>query len=243
MIALFTDFGLSGPYTGQVKAVLLREAPGVDIIDLFADVPACDPQASAYLLAAYCGEFAPGTVFLCVVDPGVGGARAPCVVRAEGCWFVGPDNGLFEIIIRRAPADVHCWRIDWTPPRLSATFHGRDVFAPIAARLARRESVPGRPIATDILRRPQWPDDLACTVYVDRYGNVLTGLRADGLPDSATVIVNATRLRCARTFSEVPKGEAFWYENANGLVEIAVNMDRAADCLNISAGMPVFIES
>jgi S-adenosyl-L-methionine hydrolase (adenosine-forming) len=242
VIALFTDFGLNGPYTGQVKAVLLSEAPGVDVIDLFADAPAYDPQASAYLLAAYVGEFAPGTVFLCVVDPGVGGARAPCVVHADGWWFVGPGGGLFEIIIRRARADVHCWRIEWIPRRLSATFHGRDLFAPVAARLARGESPPGKPMAADVLRHPEWPDDLARTIYVDGYGNVMTGLRAAGLPAFATVVVNGTRLQRARTFSDVPKGEAFWYENANGLLEIAVNMDRAADCLNIRVGMPVFIE-
>ena len=119
----------------------------MDIIDLFADAPAYDPQASAYLLAAYIGEFAPGTVFLCVVDPGVGSDRAPCVVHADGKWFVGPDNGLFELVVRRARDQVRCWRIDWVPSRLSATFHGRDLFAPVAAQLARGEIPAGEPVA------------------------------------------------------------------------------------------------
>jgi S-adenosyl-L-methionine hydrolase (adenosine-forming) len=242
LIALFTDFGLNGPYTGQVKAVLLSETPGVDIIDLFADAPAYDAQASAYLLAAYAAELPTGTVFLCVVDPGVGSDRAALAVHSGGCWFVGPDNGLFEIVIRRASAVVRCWQIDWIPRRLSATFHGRDVFAPIAGRLARGETSPGKPVAADLPRRPEWPDDLARTVYVDRYGNVMTGMRAASLPTSATIVVNGARLLHARTFSEVPKGRPFWYENANGLLEIAMNMERAADCLDIRVGMPVAIE-
>lgn len=242
MIALFTDFGLNGPYTGQVKAVLLSETRGVDVIDLFADAPAYDPQASAYLLAAYAAELPSGTVFLCVVDPGVGSDRAACAVHCSGRWFVGPDNGLFEIVIRRAQALARCWRIDWTPLRLSATFHGRDLFAPIAAWLARGETPPGRPVDADLLRRPEWPDDLQRTIYVDGYGNVMTGIRAGGLPASATVVVNDARLRRARTFSDVPEGQPFWYENANGLLEIAMNMERVADCLGIRVGMPVSVE-
>ena len=242
MIALFTDFGVNGPYNAQMKAVLLNKAPGVDVIDLFADAPAFDPQAAAYLLAAYVGEFAPGTIFLCVVDPGVGSDRAPCVVQANRHWFVGPDNGLFEIIIRRAPADVLCWRIDWIPPRLSASFHGRDLFAPIAAALARGEPLPIKSMAIGAVRRPEWPDDLPRTIYVDGYGNVMTGLRAAGIPTSATVVINGIALRHARTFSEVPKGNAFWYENSNGLLEIAANMESAADRSNLRVGMSVHVE-
>ena len=109
MIVLVTDFGLSGPYTGQVKAVLWREAPTCPVIDLFADAPMWDPQAAAYLLAAYVQMFPKDTVFLCVIDPGVGGERLPVVVRADGRWFVGPDNGLFELVMRRAPSGtVEC---------------------------------------------------------------------------------------------------------------------------------------
>jgi Uncharacterized conserved protein len=90
MIVLFTDFGLHGPYTGQMKAVLHQMAPGLPAIDLFADAPAGNPKASAYLLAVYAGWFPAGTVFLCVVDPGVGGARPAIVVEADGRWYVGP---------------------------------------------------------------------------------------------------------------------------------------------------------
>jgi S-adenosyl-l-methionine hydroxide adenosyltransferase len=97
MIALFTDFGLHGPYTGQMKAVLHQMAPGIAAIDLFADAPVGNPKASAYLLAVYAGWFPAGTVFLCVVDPGVGGARPAIILEADGRWYVGPGNGLFEL--------------------------------------------------------------------------------------------------------------------------------------------------
>ena len=128
MIVLFTDFGLSGPYTGQVKSVLYRAAPGVPVVDLFADAPAFRPRAAAYLLAAYVDEFPPGTVFLCVVDPGVGTEqRQPVVVEAGRRWFVGPDNGLFNVVVKRAGSATR-WPVAWRPRRLSNTFHGRDLF-------------------------------------------------------------------------------------------------------------------
>jgi S-adenosylmethionine hydrolase len=89
VIVLFTDFGLQGPYTGQMKAVLWRMAPGIPAVDLFADAPVGNPKASAYLLAAYAEWFAAGTVFLAVVDPGVGGTRPPIILEADGRWYVG----------------------------------------------------------------------------------------------------------------------------------------------------------
>ena len=109
MIALFTDFGLAGPYTGQVKAVLAQQAPGVPVVDLFADLPAGKPKPAAYLLTAYGSWFPSGTVLLAVVDPGVGGERRAVVVEADGRFYVGPDNGLFELVLRRAGSARFCW--------------------------------------------------------------------------------------------------------------------------------------
>jgi Uncharacterized conserved protein len=240
MICLVTDFGLAGPYVGQMKVVLSREAPDIGVIDLLADAPAFDPRASAYLLAAYVDVFPAGSIFLCVVDPGVGSRRLPCVVRADRRWFVGPDNGLFELIMRRART-TRAWRIDWQPHRLSSTFHGRDLFAPVAARLARGAPPPGCPIDVDDLRHPNWPDDLAQVVYIDGYGNAITGLRAAALPADAGVTLRGTRLGRARTYSDLPEGAAFCYENANGLLEIAVNRGRAADVLGVRVGTPVTV--
>ena len=182
MIVLFTDFGLAGPYTGQVLAVLQREAPGVPVISLFADAPAGAPKPSSYLLAAYAAWFPAGTVLLCVVDPGVGGERRALILEADGQFYVGPDNGLFEIVLRRAAPAAQCREITWRPRLLSASFHGRDLFAPVAARLARGEppSVMARSAAPK--RFADWPDDLAEIVYIDHYGNAMTGMRGEAVP-------------------------------------------------------------
>jgi S-adenosyl-L-methionine hydrolase (adenosine-forming) len=241
MIVLFTDFGLTGPYTGQMKAVLHREAPGTEIVDLFADAPAGDPRAGAYLLAAYAAWFPPGTIFLSIVDPGVGGSRAPLMIEADRRWFVGPENGLFEVVLRRAQ-NTRYYEITWLPPKLSASFHGRDLFAPVAAMLARGERPPLR--ARGAIRESSWPDDLAEIVYIDHYGNAMTGLRGSAIPESATLILgDKARVIHAATFSAVPLGQAFWYENSNGLVEIAVNRGRAADQLGLAIGSALTIET
>jgi S-adenosylmethionine hydrolase len=241
MIVLFTDFGLSGPYTGQMKAVLYREAPGIPVIDLFADAPAANPTASAYLLAAYAEWFPADTVFLCVVDPGVGGKRPPVIIEADGRRYVGPGNGLFELVQRRA-GKTRSWEIDWRPEQLSASFHGRDLFAPVAARLSRGEPVPGQ-LRHDFTRRPDWPDDLSQIVYLDHYGNAMTGFRASMLPPDAKLAVAGRMLERARTFSDRMPGSVFWYENANGLAEIAVNRGRADRELGLAVGSPVEISS
>ncbi|MFQ5488993.1 MAG: S-adenosyl-l-methionine hydroxide adenosyltransferase family protein [Gammaproteobacteria bacterium] len=238
MIVLFTDFGLEGPYVGQMKAILYREAPGIPVIDLFSDAPVHDPRASAYLLAAYAGEFPPGTVFLCVVDPGVGGARLPVALQADGLCYVGPGNGLFNIVARRSSA-LCCWNITWRPERLSATFHGRDLFAPLAALLARGEAPPGELLDPAVCLDDSWPDDYGSIVYIDRFGNAMTGVRAASLARDAILDVKGQRIGYARTYAEAHPGQAFWYENANGLVEIAVSGGRAADLLGLRPGDPV----
>ena len=240
MIVLFSDFGLEGPYTGQVKTVLYRIASAVPVIDLFADAPAGKPKPAAYLLAAYAVWFPPGTVILAVVDPGVGGTRGAVIVEADGRWYVGPDNGLFELVQRRALA-VRSWDILWRPGAMSASFHGRDLFAPIAGQLA-RGIFPSEPQRSgEIGRCADWPDDLAEIVYIDRYGNAMTGLRAAVLADTTCLRVSGRVLPRARTFSDVPAGTAFWYENSNGLAEIAVNAGRADAVLDLALGSPVII--
>jgi S-adenosylmethionine hydrolase len=240
MIVLFTDFGLHGPYTGQMKAVLHRMAPDVPVVDLFADAPLGDPRASAYLLAAYAAWFAERTVFLCVVDPGVGGERPAIILEADGRWYVGPGNGLFELVQRRA-AKSRCFDIAFAPERLSASFHGRDLFAPVAAMLARGDEPPGRRRNDDADRRPDWPDDLAEVVYVDHFGNALTGLRAAVLSSETKLAVAGRVLERATTFGDRPPGTAFWYENSNGLAEIAVNQGRADHALGLAVGSAVAI--
>ena len=242
MIVLFTDFGLHGPYTGQMKAVLHERAPGIPVVNLFADAPAGNPKASAYLLAGYAEWFSETTIFLCVVDPGVGGTRPPLVVEAGGRWFVGPGNGLFELIRRRSDR-APTWDIQWRPERLSASFHGRDLFAPVAAMLALGEPPPGRPRRDHADRRRDWPDDLPEIVYVDQFGNAMTGLRASMLSPDARIAAAGRVLERATTFGDRPPGAAFWYANSNGLVEIAVNQGRADRELGLAVGTPVAIET
>jgi S-adenosylmethionine hydrolase len=235
MIVLFTDFGLAGPYTGQVNWVLQENAPGVPLIQLFADAPAGQPKPAAYLLAAYAASFPEGTVLLCVVDPGVGSARRGLIVEAAGRRYVGPDNGLFELVLRLA-ANPRCWEITWRPPVLSASFHGRDLFAPVAGRLARGEPPAALASPTAPLGYPDWPDDLKEIVYIDHYGNALTGLRGESLPPGARLAAGGQRIGHAETFSSVPRGAAFWYVNSNGLIEIAVNAGRADRVLGLAIG-------
>ncbi len=240
MIVLFTDFGLSGPYTGQVKAVLHQLSAGVPIVDLFADLPAAKPKPAAYLLAAYGPWFPLGTVLMAVVDPGVGGTRAAVVVEADGRSYVGPDNGLFEIVLRRAGA-LKTSEILWRPDRLSASFHARDLFAPVAARLAAGTLPTDALRDAGVSRLSDWPDDLPEIVYIDHYGNAVTGLRAAALPKKTGLAVGGWVLRRARTFSDVPPGTAFWYENSNGLAEIAANAGRADSALSLAIGTPVSV--
>lgn len=236
MIVLLTDFGLEGPYIGQLQAVLQQQAPGVPLVQLFSDLPPFDIQAAAYLLPAYAQGFPPGSVFLCVVDPGVGSGRPGVVLAADGCWYVGPNEGLFALLARRA-ARLEC-RLLPEPPGAAATFHGRDVFAPAAARLARGVTLPAAPLDVAVLEQPDWPDELFRVVYVDRFGNALTGVRADTLDAGMRLQVNGHVLRSARTFADMAPGEAFWYANSNGLVEFAVNRGRACDVLRLEVGTP-----
>jgi hypothetical protein len=245
MIVLFTDFGLAGPYVGQVKAVLHRDAPGIPVVDLMATAPAFDPKAAAYLLAAYALDFPAGAVFFAVVDPGVGGAREPGVVESDGRWYVGPMNGLFEMVVRRARNTPRWWRIDWRPPGLSRTFHGRDLFAPVAARIGKGEmpadGADFRALPIDRIRCPAWPDDLDQVVFIDDFGNAMTGRRAATVPPGSDLSVAGRTLGRARQFNEMAAGQAFWYENANGLLEIAVGRGSAREVLGLSIGSQVSV--
>ncbi|ROR34851.1 hypothetical protein EDC57_0760 [Inmirania thermothiophila] len=238
MILLFTDFGPGGPYTGQVEAVLAREAPGVAAVRIMEDAPAMRAGAAAVLLAALVETVPPPAVWLCVVDPGVGTARRALAVRTAGRWLVGPDNGLMEPAVRRLGGGR--WHeIRWRPSRLSDTFHGRDLFAPAAARLAR-----GAPLDMAPVPAPDHgvADEPAEVIYVDPYGNCVTGLRAGAVAGGAVLVAAGRRLRRARTFGEVPPGAAFWYVDSMGLVEIAVHGGSAAARLGLRVGDPVAVE-
>ncbi|HSH42788.1 MAG TPA: SAM-dependent chlorinase/fluorinase [Arenicellales bacterium] len=232
MIVLMTDFGSADPYAGLMRAAISRVAE-VPVLDLLHEMPNYDARAGAYLVDALQRQFEPGTVFVCVVDPGVGGDRAPVMVEADGKWYVGPDNGLFNIVCRRA-AEVKSLRIDWRPGHLSSSFHGRDLFAPVAAGLATGVTPAHTPWT--LVETPDWPEDLPEVVYVDHYGNAMTGIRADSLSRHATVDIGDTRLPRGATFASHRPGEAFWYRNSLDLVEIAVREGSAAASLGLRVG-------
>ncbi len=240
MIVLFTDYGATGPYTGQLEIVLRSQAPEVSVVNLCADVPRQNPKAAAYLLAALKQSLPQPAIWLCVVDPGVGtGQDVPVMINLDGCWFVGPDNGLFDIVGRRA-TQRSCYAISWRPESLSISFHGRDLYAPVAAELAR-----GHRPAGDLCKwRPRynWPEDLNEIIYRDSFGNAMTGMRAASLNAEARLIINGEILSYAPTFGEVAEGQTFWYENSNGLVEIAVNCGDAVRQLELEIGTSFVVE-
>lgn len=239
MIVLFTDFGTRDPYVGQLKARLAEGAPAHTVIDLLHEVPAFNPHAGAHLLAALASSFPEGSVFLAVVDPGVGTPRDAVVVNAGGRWFVGPDNGLLSLVAARQ-TDTRVWRIGWRPDALSATFHGRDLFAPIAAELAGGEFPAAKLLRVDALTVEFDREDLARVIYIDHYGNAWTGLRA--VPRDARVVAAGERFAYAESFGFVGKGEGLWFVNSVGLLELAVNRGSAAAVYGLKVGDAVQVQ-
>lgn len=239
-IILYSDFGSNDLYVGQVEAVLDRYAPGVRVIHLLHDAPAFEVQASAHLLAALAQKIAKGHVVMGVVDPGVGSDRGALVMRADGRWFVGPDNGLFAVIAARA-ASRQFWEIGVPPALVAPSFHGRDVFAPMAAAVATGDFPNSSVKSVSGLKVSCGSEDLARVIYVDHYGNLFTGLRAANLPPAAQIAIGGRSVPHARVFSAVAPGDVLWYENSVGLVEIAVNRGSAARTLGASVGDAVHL--
>lgn len=241
-IFLFTDFGTADIYVGQVKAVLLREAPGIPVIDLLHEAPVQNARASAHLLAALSARVPPVSVVLAVVDPGVGSGRDAVVVRAGDTWFVGPDNGLLSVVAARAPRRAEVSRIGWRPQGLSASFHGRDLFAPVAGWLACGEPDAARLEPKASLDVNFGGGDLHEIIYLDHYGNAMTGIRADAAHRDARLRVGGCLVSPARVFSDVAEGKLFWYPNSLGLIEIAANRASAAAKLRLDVGERVALE-
>ncbi|MDH5301180.1 MAG: SAM-dependent chlorinase/fluorinase [Gammaproteobacteria bacterium] len=236
MITLFTDFGWQGPYVGQMKLALQHYAPGRAVVDLMHDAPALNINASAYLLAAVTAALPRGSVCCAVIDPGVGHhARPPVILRARDCWFVGPGNGLFVPLALDDP-DSRWYQIHWRPAEgLSNSFHGRDLFAPVAALLALGEPIES--LATPMTVETEgWGRDLAEVIYIDHYGNCMTGLGAAGFMSEQVFTFGQLPIRYAPTFAYALAGQPFWYENSQGLIEIAGNQFNVAQRLGISIG-------
>ncbi len=243
-VLFYTDFGVAGPYLAQAHAAVLAVEPRLTVLDACSDLPPFDARAAAYLLPAVAAHYPPGSVFVCVVDPGVGTERPAVVLEAGGRWFVGPDNGLFHALAVQQGV-TRCQRLAVPADLPSATFHGRDLFAPAAARIAlgRLDALKLSPHDTDALRRPGWPDDLAEIVYIDRYGNAMTGLRGQAVPPASVVECRGRRFRPHEKFADVSAGAGLWYVNSLGLVEIAANRAPAATRFGLQVGDPVHVLS
>lgn len=238
MILLFTDFGAHDLYVGQMKSRILSISPATLIVDLYHDNRPSEIESAAHLLAALNGQLPSASVTVAVVDPGVGSSRRALVLDAAGKWFVGPDNGILSIVAQRCGERSQFYELRWRPERLSETFHGRDLFGPFAAMLDSQHNVADmlQPIA-DPVTLPA--SDLFRCIYVDHYGNIVTGIRSEVLDRSLILLMNGHSIAYARTFSDVPAGQAFWYGNSFGLVEVAINGGNAAKQLGAALGMLV----
>ena len=243
IITFLTDFGTADGYVAEMKGVLLTELPSAVIVDVAHDIPPHDLDAARLTIARYWRRFPRGTVHLAVVDPGVGSARAAIAVESEGRLLVGPDNGLLSpaLLIPAARAV----RLD-IPTQASATFHGRDVFAPAAARLAMGTDLNalGAEHPTPVIRRTPEPQRgptgelVGQVLTIDRFGNAVTNLVG---MRGASVVAEGRELPLKRTYSDLDPGQAGAIVGSTGLIEIVVREGRASDVLSLARGSRVWL--
>lgn len=233
MILTFTDFGWQGPYLGQVECVLRTQAPGIPVVHLMNHAPMQRPDLAAHVLAALVKHMPPNAVSLCVVDPGVGSDRNALALQADGRWFVGPDNGLMNGVAAQAK-QAQWYEITWRPAELSSSFHGRDLFAPVVAALAMNDTSKLRRLEAPAVSG--WQDDLHQIIYIDHYGNLMTGIRYRPEFHGKQLTCAGQTIKQANTFSDVPKGELFWYGNSMGLIEVSANNSSVVKILKCHPG-------
>jgi S-adenosyl-L-methionine hydrolase (adenosine-forming) len=241
LVTLLTDFGTSDGYVGEMKGVLLDLVPDVELVDITHDIAAQDVDGGRLALARYWQRFPLGAVHVAVVDPGVGGARDALAASAAGRYVVGPDNGLLSPALLMPDARAVVLPV---PPGASATFHGRDVFAPAAARLARGaplESL-GDAAPSPIIRRTPEPRRGAdgalhgIVLTIDRFGNAITNLV--GLRGGSVTVAGRT-LPVMRSYVDVTAGAVTAVCGSSGLIEIAQRGGNAARALALSRGASV----
>ncbi len=224
-------------YVAQVKAVILSQVPDVDIIDITHDIEAFNIISAGWLLASSFRYFPSGTVHLAVVDPGVGTDRAILAVRKEGHLFIGPDNGLFSFLY---PSE-EVLEITWRPEgAVSATFHGRDIFAPLVVKFLRGHGlgVPGIPKADPVRLDVTAP----MVVHIDTFGNLITNIGCDRLGSGTSLTVNGITVSAMHgTFAGVPQGALGLICGSAGTIEIVSDRAHAAQTMGVQVGMPVVI--
>jgi S-adenosylmethionine hydrolase len=257
IITLTTDFGASDGYVGTMKGVILSIAPDVRLVDISHEIAPQHIRQAAYVLHSAASYFPQGTVHLAVVDPGVGSARRALAVRTTQGFLVGPDNGLFTLFLTDEP-DAECHAVTNTRyllPRISSTFHGRDVFAPVAAHLANGADLAdlgpriADPVMLPIPQSEQQADGSwrGCVLYADHFGNLITSLTEELLQQilgdgrlSVEIVIGQQRISGIRhTFAEGAPGELVALIGSSGHLEIAVTNGNAARSLNIGSDSPV----
>ena len=254
VIALLSDFGTRDHYAGTMKGVMLGICPDVTLVDITHDVPAHDVVDGALQLAAACRYFPPGTIFLAVVDPGVGSARRGIAAEAGDYRFVAPDNGVLTLALRDFPPKrvVELTERRYARPTVSRTFEGRDRFAPAAAWLAKgiQLTALGRPVA-DYQRldipQPVITDDgvRGVVLRVDRFGNVVTNIdrrtfETVARAKSVQVSVDGHRVeQIVATYAEIPAGGVGALFGSTDHLELAANGASAAERLGLTRGAVV----
>jgi S-adenosylmethionine hydrolase len=256
IVTLTTDFGLVDSYVGIIKGVILRICPNARLVDLSHLVPPQDIATGALLLRQAAPYFPADTIHLAVVDPGVGGHRLPVAVSTNSGTFVAPDNGLLTAVL---PVDlsgvraVHLNRLQFWMPTLHPTFHGRDIFAPVAAYLAAGATLlsVGEPIPPEDLVRLSWPspawsgDEIVGEVlHTDHFGNLITNIDREFLTGYGAARISLAGVdvgALVQTYSDRGPGEPAAYLGSSGLLEIAVVDCNAAQVLGAGRGTPVIV--
>jgi len=258
IVTFTSDFGTQDWFVGVVHGVLAALAPSTTIVDLNHAIPPGDVARGAFLLEVASGDFPAGTTHLAVVDPGVGTDRRALAVRARGSFFVGPDNGLLEWALCDPAAEVHELTEErWFRTPVSRTFHGRDVFAPVAARLSLGTPLSEfGPLLADPLRlariHPRQEGDVlhGQIVFIDRFGNALTNVTEaalreafGGVPDSGLTLTVPGRVVAglARTYGDAPVGTIVAVLGSSGRLELAQVGGHAAERLGLGLGDPVSV--
>jgi hypothetical protein len=243
LITLLTDFGTADGYAGEMKGVIYAMVPQAQVVDIAHDVAPQDVDGARLAIARYWRRFPLGTIHLVVVDPGVGTPRAALAVESDGRFLVGPDNGVLSPALLRSDVRVVELAI---PAQASATFHGRDVFAPAAARLAGGSSLEALGMTFDapVLRRTPEARRLADgsvsgeVIAVDRFGNLITNLVA---PRGGSVVLGDRVVPIVRSYGDVAAGEVVAVVGSSGLLEVAVRDGSAGGALRVARGATVVL--
>jgi S-adenosylmethionine hydrolase len=235
IVTLMTDFGLDDWYVAAMKAVLLSHCPAARLVDITHTIPAGDIVKGSITLERALASFPPTTIHLAVIDPTVGSDRRALIVRVHQQLVVCPDNGLITWPARRL-GPFEAYQITWKPPSTSQTFHGRDLFAPVAGMLASFRAILdlAKPIGNPILLALNLsPGPTGQIIHIDHFGNATTNITASAVPPNAQVQVSHLTLPLRRTYSDVPSGQALALIGSSDLLEIAVRDGSAAKDLSL----------